>query len=433
MKVQNFIIITTLSLLIYGSVFYVLSNFKITDSSDYQKFMQREHLEKAKEKLNTQINFWESKLESNPENFVYQKKLAGLYGANFKLTGDIKRLSDSDKILTKINDRIPNQVGILHALSANAITRHDFRAAEKYADEALEVGEKKFVSTLLKTDALLERGNLWDARNLMHDVASISHFDFLIRNVKLNDQSGDLDAAIKDMEAALKIAKDSGNKDLINWSLSNLADMYGHDGRITKSYKTYLEALSHNPADLHSLKGIAWIAFSHDKDTEEAKRIISFLKSIHPIPDYDLLLAEIATYEGNNQTAESYENDFLAKASRPEYGKMYQSYIGYLNENADEALKIAESEIENRPHPMSYNLLAWATLQKGEKQKAVDILEKYVIGQTEEPDALFYTGIILKEAGDTKQAKQFLKEALDASFELGPVAALEIESHLESL
>jgi tetratricopeptide (TPR) repeat protein len=318
-------------------------------------------------------------------------------------------------------------------LSANAITRHDCRAAEKYANEALEVGEKKFVSTLLKTDALLERGNLWDARNLMHDVASISHFDFLIRNVKLNDQSGDLDAAIKDMEAALKIAKDSGNKDLINWSLSNLADMYGHDGRITKSYKTYLEALSHNPADLHSLKGIAWIAFSHDKDTEEAKRIISFLKSIHPIPDYDLLLAEIATYEGDNQIAESYENDFLAKASRPEYGKMYQSYIGYLNENADEALKIAESEIENRPHPMSYNLLAWATLQKGEKQKAVDILEEYVIGQTEEPDALFYTGIILKEAGDTKQAKQFLKEALDASFELGPVAALEIESHLESL
>ncbi len=433
MKNLSFVIILAISTAIINLGIYIILNQKIVSTADYEQFLNAEHLDISKEKLNAQISFWEQKLGSAPKNFVYQKKLAGLYAANFKLTGNIQFLASSDSILEEINVRIPNQVGVLQSLSANAITRHDFPAAEKYAEEAVQIGERKFVSSLLKADALLERGNFWEAKTIIGDIVSVEHFDFLIRNVKLLDQMGNLEAAIENMEQALALARASGNPELINWSLSNLGDMYGHDGQISKSYRTFLEALSYNPADLHSLKGIAWIAFAKDKNTETAKRIISFLKSIHPIPDYNLLLAEIANYEGKEDLAEKLENEFIEVVSRPEYGKMYHSYACLLKKDKAEILKIAQSEIENRPHPTSYNLLAWASFQNGEKQKAVEILEKYVIGRTGEPDVVYYAGIIMKEAGHNKQAKSLLKEALDASFELGPVATTEIKKHLATL
>lgn len=419
----------------------ILNFFKpqqtIVKPTDYEQYLDIQHLSKAQETISKQIEFWQKKLALNSNNHVYQKKLADLYAKTFKLTGDIELLHQSDSLLSNINDRIPGQVGVLQSLALNAITRHSFKEADSYISEAYAIGEQKFVSTLIKTDVLLERGQFLQAQQLMRDIASKEHFDYLIRAVKLQDQEGALKEAIRSMEKAAILAKASGNTSLINWSLSNLGDMYGHDGRINKSYQAYLEALSYEPADLHSLKGIAWIAFSNDKNTAESSRILSFLKRIHPTPDYDLLLAELATFEGNLQKAKQYEKAFITKASSPEYRNMYKGYLCLLNADGEStattAIKIAQEEIRERPHPMSYHLLAWSTFKKGYHGAALDILNRYVVGQTEEPEALYHTGIIFKENGYKKEARKYLKLALDASFELGPLVTQDIKQHLKQL
>lgn len=409
----------------------------IVTTTDYESYLTAQHLAKAKDGISSQIGFWKNKLVKDSNNHVYQKKLATLYARDFKISGDVGRLYQSDSLLQNVNNRIPGQVGVLQSLALNAITRHSFREAEKYINEAYEIGDQKFVSTLIKTDVLLERGGLMQAKQLIRDISSKEHFDYLIRAVKLQDQEGNLDQAIQSMEAALVLAKASGNTRLVNWSLSNLGDMYGHDGQIKKSYRAFLEALSYNPADLHALKGIAWIAFSHDKNTVEAARILAFLKEIHPVPDYDLLLAELAAFEGDLEKSAQYEHAFIATASHPKYGNMYKSYLCLLNasdtEKTAQAVKIAQEEIRERPHPMSYHLLAWTTFKKGHQNAAIDILNKYVVDQTEEPEALYHTGIIFKEGGQKKEARKYLKAALDASFELGPLVTDDIKQHLQQL
>lgn len=384
-----------------------------------------------------QIRFWEQKLAASPADPTSQSKLAGRYAAFFKLTGDVAKLHASDSLLRLVNAKLPNQVGTLQALAANAVTRHAFAEAERYMRQALATGEHRFASSLLLTDVLMERGNFSNAARLLHEVASTSHFDYLIREMKMLDQKGDLGGAIGRMEQALALAKDSGSKDLLNWSLSNLGDMYGHDGRIQQSYETYLAALAQNPADLHSLKGIAWVAFSHDKNPGEARRILGFLKKIHPVPDYDLLLAEIADFENNPAEASQFRQLFFEKTSDPAYGNMYQAYRCELKSSektgTGEALRIAEQEIVERPHPLSYNLLAWANFQRGNLAVAVSIVKKHVLDHTEEPNALYRSGIILKSGGDKKQAKKCLEAALEAGYELGPVAVAEIKTALAQL
>lgn len=420
------------------SVFFYSSRFTpIVKATDYEQFLTSDHLAKAQDENTRQIEFWKNKLARDSGNFVYQKKLSSLYASAFKITGDITLLHRSDSLLHHINTWIPGQVGVLQSMAVNAITRHAFREAEKYINEACEIGDQKFVSTLIKTDVLLERGGLMQANQLLRDIESKEHFDYLIRAVKLYDQSGDLDKAIQNMERAALVAKASGKPGLVNWSLSNLGDMYGHDGRIEKSYQAYLEALTYNSADLHSLKGIAWIAFSHDKNTKEAARILSFLQSAHPVPDYDLLLADLAAFAGDTEKANQYEQNFISKASQAKYGNMYKSYLCLLNSvdkaSNSKAMKMAQQEVMERPHPMSYHLLAWSTFKKGYQNAAVDILNRYVIDQTEEPEALYHTGIIFKESGYKKEARKYLKAALDASFELGPLVTADIKRQLKQL
>jgi len=412
------------------------SSSPIADQEDYNQYLQPTHLEAAQSKLLKEIDFWNKKLATSPNDYVFQTKLAGLYAAQYKLTGNVELLQQSDTMLQSLNTRIGGQVGVLHALSSNAMTQHAFRIAEKYAKEAYDVKENKHTSSLLRADVALERGQMDEAYAMMNDLMDKNEFDYLIRNVKVKDHEGNLTAAIKNMELALKKAKASGKSNLINWSLSNLGDMYGHDGRIQKSYDTYLAALAENPADLHSLKGIAWVAFAHDKNTEEAKRILNFLKSIHAVPDYNLLLAEIAYFENDAATAKKYEQDFLAEASEAKYGNMYKSYICLLqvdNKNTKEALAIAKEEVEERPSAGSYDLLAWTSYHEGQTEKAVDIVEKFVNDQTEEPMTLFHRGIILKGAGKTEAAKKYLGEALEAEYELGPLITQEIKQALAKM
>jgi hypothetical protein len=56
-----------------------------------------------------------------------------------------------------------------------------------------------------------------------------------------------------------------------------------------------------------------------------------------------------------------------------------------------------------------------------------------VLDRTGEPKALFHSGVILAGSGHKKEAKKYLEEALDASYELGPVAAMEIREGLRRL
>ncbi len=428
------ILVAALAFGILGAIGCLTKNTPTINRADYEVYLVKTHFLKAQKKLAGQIAFWENKLQVDPENFVYQNKLAGLFAADFKLTGNTRQLHRSDSLLQLINTRMPNQHSVLYKLATNAITKHAFRQAEAYSAQMYRTGEKKFISSLLRTDVYLERGNLSDAEFLLNTVASDSHFDYLIRKVKVLDQQGKLGEAIAVMEKAARLAATSGSDALQNWSLSNLADMYGHFGNIDKSYQTYLQALQYNPADFHALKGIAWIAYAQDKNLAEAKRILNFLRALHPVPDYDLLLAEIAEFEKKPAAASNYQRAFEAKAGLPAYGNMYKRYICALESTAPEqAVALAEADVAERPHPVSYAFLAWSMYRNGNTSEALKILKTHVMQQTEEPHAVFFAGVILKETGHKKEAEAYLKQAYEAAFELGPVMESEIRGYLSDL
>src|SRR6187399_1708093 len=321
----------------------------ITKISDYDKYMLISSADSMRslQRIKADMDFWRQRLKKNPEDAVAKVSLAGLHSARFKTVGDINDIHISDSLYLVANPlfRI-NTSSVYRSLATNCITQHKFLQAQLYLDTALSMGDDLYLTYLMRCDVAMELGNLYMAEQALKHISDKNNFDYLIREAKLLDHKGDLNGAVKKMESATQKAVESKKDVLFLWAKSNLADMYGHANRYKESYQCYLDVLEKKPDYLYALKGIAWLAFSHDKNTVEAKRILNYLAALHPVPDYDLLLAKIVTYENDRSTAENLQARFITAVSDGRYGDMYNKYTFYLmideNKDLSKALQIAQ-------------------------------------------------------------------------------------------
>ncbi|MBP6686545.1 MAG: tetratricopeptide repeat protein [Lacibacter sp.] len=389
-------------------------------------------------KIEADMQFWNSRLTAIADDMISQIKLASLYSQRFHYSGQISDIHKSDSLYHAANQLQKKFAsGIYRSLAANCVTQHQFIQADRYLDTAATMGDDLYLTRLQQFDVKLELGLYNHAEAILNAFRQKNNFDYYIRAAKLEDHKGNSDASISLMEKAYTDVKNSKKDQLLLWIKTNLADMYGHNNRISQSYQLYTEVVKEHPDYYHAWKGIAWIAYSHDKNTTLAKKILLWLKKQHPVPDYDLMLSEIAAFEQNNQEKNRYLALFIDNISNPAYGDMYNKYLftimsDELN-NQPSAMTIAQKEINNRPTPQSYELFAWSLYKNGQLDEAMKIAESRIINKTFEPDALYHIGMLLKKSGRSKLAKQYLTEALESSFELGPVTANEIKQELKNL
>lgn len=408
---------------------------QIAQPTDYNQYLVTTETP-ATHSIEADIHFWQERLAQDQSNEIPLVKLAQLYGAQFKQSGHLDDIQSSDSLYHLVLDQQAEPSASLYqALAQNAITQHQFQKAREYAELALERGDRKAASTLVMVDVALELGDDFEAARLLNSFSNQNSFAHLVRQSKLSDHRGDLETAILLMEQAFERVK--GNEDLYCWSLSNLGDMYGHAGRVEEAYAAYLDVLARDPAYDYALKGIAWIALSHDQNLDEAKRIISALQSRKPSPEWDLFQAEIAELEGDHQAKLTHLDQFVKSVNTPGYKTMYHKYLleiyaeewGYV----DASLAIAEEEIASRPTPQSYDLMAWSLLHAGQAGKALEITRDFVQDRTSEPDALYHTGMIYLANRQMNEAKDFLTLALESRFELGPVRTAHIQNTLDQI
>ncbi|WP_299063989.1 tetratricopeptide repeat protein [uncultured Polaribacter sp.] len=409
-----------------------INNKQITNSKDYNHFLNVK-TNKSLETTTSEFKFWKNKLEKTPDQYPYNVKLAAASSSLFKITGNIDALKKAEQNLLIANEKTNyNSAGYLRSLARNYISQHRFKEALNLLTKATYIGENLEQTHFMLIDVYLELGNLDKVEHYLSKVKNFNNFNYLIRISKYNDHIGNLDNAIKYLEASLVFAETYKNKYLMQWNYTNLADYYGHAGRIKDSYNAYLKALALNPNDSYAKKGIAWIVYSKERNPEEALRILETVTKENAAPDYHLLKAEIADYTGNIVEKENQINKYLAKVDDGNYGVMYYKYDVLLfaddESKKEKALQIAQLEVKARPTAQSFDLLAWATYKNGNLKKALEISEKYVVGKTFEPEALLHTAHILKANGNLKQAREIKKELLGAIYELGPLVETEIHN-----
>ena len=107
---------------------------------------------------------------------------------------------------------------------------------------------------------------------------------------------------------------------------------------------------------------------------------------------------------------------------------MYNAHTSKLlaDVNSEKAVELAKIEVQNRPTPMSYDLLAWSYFNTGKKEKALEIIDTFVANKTFEPEAQYHMAKIYKANGKTDKVAALKKELLASSYELGPVTTKQV-------
>lgn len=400
------------------------SSTQVTKKEDFQAYLEFNENKQLKS-IQKEITFWQAKCQTAPNQSSYLITLASYYSQLFEVTGSINDLYKAEELLLQANKKFVNEdAGIHRAIARNYISQHRFKEALAHLETAEQLGENRMGTNKMLFDVHMELGNYDLAKSKLSLIEAANDFDYLIRIAKWNDHKGNLDAAISGMEKAIKIAEDEKNKALKIWVYSNTADFYGHAGRIQDSYNYYLKTLAEDPNNTYALKGIAWIAFSYERNPEQALEIIRAIETRKAMPDLYLLKAEIAAFQKNEleEAKAIYTYNELLAANN--YGAMYNSYNVLLwaekpREVAD-AIKIAQVEVRNRPTPESYDLLAWCYFKSGDKEKALEIIQMHTLGKSFEPTIMYHAAEILKANNKYSDITPMKKELLASLYELGP-------------
>ncbi|MGB5370902.1 MAG: tetratricopeptide repeat protein [Flavobacteriaceae bacterium] len=401
-----------------------MGNQLITDKKDYNVFLASEPVKTTSK----YFELWNSKIKEDSMQLLSFGVVGGEYSRYFQHTGDIQYLKKAEKALQRaVRIAAIGKAGYYRSLARNYISQHRFKEALVLADSARTLGSGVNATQSLLFDLHMELGNYDRAGAYLDSIANFSDFGYLIRLAKWNDQLGDLDQTIRLMEKAMAKVENSKNKDLMLWCYTNIADYYGHAGRIQESYDHYLKSLAIDPQNAYAKKGIAWIVFSYEKNSEEALRILDSVIDNHKAPDYYLLKSEIAEYHGDSWESLINLDRYMKLVQDRSYGDMYNVYniSVYLERTGqyEKALWLAKREVDNRPTPESYSLLAYTYFKMGELSEALHIVEKHIEGQSAEPGIHYRIAEIYKASGNHARAMQLKEELNGAIYELGPQMA----------
>ena len=394
-----------------------------TNPEDYTSFLEADPIKSYAAALEEK-EFWSKRLGSDSTGVGDLGPLAGAYSKLFETSGAIQHLKDAEQVYKKAITvaAIKIQDGYKRALAKNYITQHRFKDAITLLEESYAGISNKHATELLLFDCYLEVGAYSKALQLLKKIENINQFDYLIRISKWSDHQGDLSAAIGYMEKALTIANSRKNLALQIWTNTNIADYYGHQGDIKASYNHYLKTLALQPDHAYAKKGLAWILYSKEHNITKASVLIDHLLKNHNLPDYYLLKAEMASYQGDSVLSEEYMQQFFTLANNPLYGDMYNTHKirALVKTDPYKALQLAQKEVDNRSTPQSYQLLALAQLASNQKQEALATITNFLVGKTSEPMALLYSAQVYKANGMLDKVTALKTALLPASYELGP-------------
>lgn len=392
---------------------------KITNSKDYNNYLVNNVSNTAKNdfKITT-----EQLLLNNPTNVA-------LLSSSWVLI-DIKEVKAKIELENKAN-KFKN-LNHLRALAKSSILLNNSIDALHYLNEAEGLETNSDENNLLFVDLYLSTDQLNEAETYLSKNININSFDYLIRLAIYNKKKGNLKLAVEILETSLEIALGDNNQQRLEFNYLQLADFYLELGDVQKSYQFYLKTLDKNTNNVFAKKGLAWIAFSFEKNTEEALRILNSIDQENRSPNYYLLKAEIAAYKNDTNEKDLKLNTYLALMNYTNYDELSAKeqirYLSSKEESKRQALAIAKKEFAKRPTLQSYHMLAWAYYSNGNYLQSVKIAKNHLLGKTFDPQILLDVAKILKIEGRTNEVLELRDNLLSSIYKLGPNAEKEIRN-----
>ena len=285
---------------------------------------------------------------------------------------------------------------------------HNFKAAEPIARELVKTRGLAFDHGLLG-DVLMEQGKLKEAiaayQKMMNQKPSLQAYS---RAAHVRWLTGDIVGAA---EMALLAAQSGSPQDRETsaWAYTRLA-LYqwqlGKNEMAQQALNTALELQSdYAPALL--VQGRMLLA------EEKFAAAIAPLKqatALNPLPEYQWTLADALRRAGNNDEAIKVETQLTTKGAQDD-PRTLSLYLATRNESADQALRLAQTELEARADVFTYDALAWALRAVGKTTEAQDAMKKALAEGTRDARLFYHAGVIAAQTNHQAEAQRYFKQA----------------------
>jgi hypothetical protein len=420
-------------LFLLGAVSCTNTHKPVVDTLFVDSLLTHYHASPMEKLISADIDFWQKRQDSAPGGYTALSRYAGGLVQRFHLYGDMADLLEADSILQALSSANKEKdAGIFRSLASLNITRHQFRKADGYVQNALAIGSEKHASTLLYFDTQFELGSYLFAEQSLRSCAATNEYGYFFRLSKWKHLQNETDSAIFYM---MKAADWAGNSVMLKQTaLSNVADLYMHEGELKKANDLYVANLKLDAADRHSLQGLGRIALMKDNNTLLAEKIFRFIDTRNRLPDAIYYREWIAEQKADTTAQKQFAAEFVSKAFADVYGGMYHKYLvelytGILH-SPQQALAIAEKEIDNRATPQTYAWLAWTLHRTNQGVKAMEVYKAHVSGKPLEALELYWMGKMMKDMGKTYNATEFFKAASINLYDLSPAKQRDLNELL---
>lgn len=375
----------------------------------------------------------EERVRDNPEDFIAYNKLSGYYLQRMRETGDAKYLDLASRAAQASIKILPaeSNAGALSALAQVEFAAHDFTAARDHAIQLVRSDPRKSQSYLILGDALIELGDYAQATEVFGQIQQVGGGGIggETRLARFDMLRGKTDKARYRLENVLALALQEvpRERETIAWCRWQLGELAFSLGNYENAERRYREALTDFPDYYRAVAGLARAHAARGdltSATTEAERAVRVL----PDPSFVAALGDVYRASGREREAQAQyalveQIARLNDSSGPLYNRQLALFYADHEMKAEQAYKLASKEYEVRRDIYGADAVAWTALKAGRVPEAQKTIREALRLGTQDARLFYHAGMIARAAGNSDEARHYLKLALDLSPQFDPVQA----------
>ncbi|MEO5986921.1 MAG: tetratricopeptide repeat protein, partial [Candidatus Limnocylindria bacterium] len=186
--------------------------------------------------IDGRIAFWEARVAANATDYSSTLALIDAYLTRVRATGDLSDITRAETALDRARDLAPvNDVGLTLREGFVAFTSHQFVEARDAAQDVLQRDPGNESAVALYGDASIELGHEVAARRAYEELEPLETAAVLLRVARLEQLTGDLEAAEATMHSAIATAETEGFPDQVAAYRLQLAELLRGENRLDEA------------------------------------------------------------------------------------------------------------------------------------------------------------------------------------------------------
>jgi tetratricopeptide (TPR) repeat protein len=280
---------------------------------------------------------------------------------------------------------------------------HKFKDAESIARKLVTIRIEAFDYGLLG-DVLMEQGRLTEAVGAYQKMVDLRpDLQSYTRVAHMRWLKGDLDGAIEVMRMAVTSGSPR-DPEPTAWAYTRLGiyELQAGDTEIATKSAGIAFQFAENYAAALLLQGRILLA---QDNAQEAIESLQRAASLARLPEFEWTLADALRETGKSQAAEEVERN-LTRNGAMDDPRTFALYLATRGQQVQQALRLAEDEMNTRADVFTMDTLAWALNANGRLHEAREYSKKALSEGTQDARLFYHAGCIALSAGDAVEAER---------------------------